>query len=794
MTENWKFIEEFTLNANRLNEIFLQKNVKLNLSFKGLEIEAKNDEMFSFALHWLIEEMKCRGYSINFDFDFKIKGGEYFTIESWFKKLIAGIIFEPFPSVEHLLKEQNRPSIFPEFDSIFMATKLLNSLAKLYDPNIERIEASNIISIEQYEIYQNLPRELKEIVDSVFIINVPKMKESESSWVLGPSFRFEMMNYIDFDSKSDFKSIPIQLLEVDEGIDQGSPFGKRWSHRLIAKSLAYDKINFNLIKIGSFPSPAPKSLESSNINFNVQLPETVGIDLLHQNSFDNTIFSPEFLDHSAFTLHFAKFLHEIPTLLTQKLKNTDIFAHAPLINAGKTGAKASLASFRALLLVTGILGHLTPESLPPVDIHEILNFDSEGTSACLLLGLALSTLKTPKNTNTVKQERDKFLTKLFTMHLPSFQTNLGLDVPPILQLSASLSLGFFKFRSFDRGIAQLLLKEIFRPLPLNINFKASEDSPLLSIIPAFTLGMCLMAPSSSSNNNSNNSQFAEDVQNQLNSTLVENGNKTQHQISVLIALTFINIENSHFNPQKLPWSRSLPDLLDKAEGVVFWCHLSWRLCQWNSPPETLQEQSFDKVKLNFETIFDSICVPASDSVWIDSSELGLFVYACQCLMANSVYFALKFAGTHKSLDSLDFWIKKLSSYQIIRNIDTDYFLTKIQTHLLSTYQYLLLCKCVIFAGSGNSSCWALLRKLMADPLMFKYGNGRLFYSSIGVLLAGKGRLTLKTEENGNLNYLAVASLLAVLIPFLPASPVDSEFSFVTLMDCLWPLSVQSIKI
>lgn len=780
MKQDWKIIEEFTLNANRLREIFFDLT-KSKLTLEELSIETQKDEIFAFIFHLLIEETNCRSNCPDLP---KLGRRDFCTIENWFKQILAGLISEPFPTVEILLKKQKKPSFYTEFDFIFPVTKFLNSLAAIFDPNFEEIDASSVINIEHYEIYQNLPNSLKIIVDSVFIVNVPK--GIEAPFASGPSFRFEFLNYIDFDNKTEFKKIPVELLDVDEGSDFGAPFGKRWSRRLVAKSFAHDKINFDYLKIGTFPKPVPRSLENANMNFQVQLPETVGIELLHQNIFDNSFLQPEFIEYSSFALHYAKFLEEIPSFLTQKLKNTDIFMHVPLLNPSKSGSKASLASFKALILATGIRGHLTADLLPPVDIHEILNFDSESTSACLLLGLAVSSLK-----YKMKTDQSKFLKKLFTMHLPSFQNCSGLEIPPILQLSATLSLGFFKFKSFDRGICQLLLKEIFRSLSMNVNFKPIEDSPLLSFVSSITLGMCLM--SSACSKDLNHQKFAEDIQNQLQSNLIENGNKTEHRIAVLIATAFINIDNSEFCPLKLPWTRSLPDLLDKPEGVVFWCQLNWKLSQWSNLKScfNIKDQGFDKLKLNFELIFDSVCKPAEDCVWTDSAELGLFIYACNCLMANSVFLALKFAGEQVKNESLDFWIQKLQSFSILFNTDGDYFLSKIQLHLLTTYQYLLLCKCLIYSGTGNSDCWRSLRELMAHPLMFKYGNGKLFYSSFGYLFLGKGRLTLRTAgTDKKINHLAVASLLCTLLPILPTSPVDPEFSFVPLLESLWPLSIE----
>lgn len=811
---SWEFVEEFVSNANRLYEILNdQKLSKFKFSDEEIIEKAKNDELFAFVLHLLAEELKCRGYSIE-QLRLPKPSDDFLTIKCWFNQLLAGLICEPFPTVQYLLKQQNKPSVYAELDCMFAATKLLNQLAEIYDPNSELIKENynskitkyNTINPKQYEVYRKLSEDIKALIDNIFDVNVPKGIKAPFS--NGPSFRFEILNYINFESKSEFKTIPIQFLDLDDGSDFGTPFGKRWARRLVAKSAAYDKIHFDPLKIGKFPVPLPKSLENLNLNFQVQLPESVGIDLLHQNVFDDSFMTPEFLDYSAFSMHLAKFMEEIPEFLTHKLKNTDIFAHSSISAASKSGSKASLASFRALLLATGIRGHLTPDALPPVDIHEILNFDSEETSACLLLGLAFSAIKS----NSMNNDQNKFLLRLFSMHLSSFQTSLGLEIPSILQLSAALSIGIFKFRSFDRGISQLLLREIFRPLPMNVNCKATEDSPLFSIIPAITLGMCLMGAAAAIENSTENDhlnlyhkQFALDILNQLNSFLqvnIQNNIQIQHQISVLISTAFINIGNSEFNPSTLPWARSLPDLLDKPEGIVFWCHLTWRLCQWNQNEnlnfiKNLNYQGCDRIKLNFDAIFDSVCNPIPDSIWTDNSELGLFIYACQCLTANSFFLALKFSGKKdsvtESIDLLDVWITKIRSFPILHNTDKDYFLTKIQMHLLTTYQFILLCRCILLSGSGDAKCWGLLRELMADPLLFKYGNGRLFYSSIGFLFSGKGRLSVNThEKNGSINYLAVASLLCYIIPILPTSPIEPEFSFLPLLDSLWPFFMQPL--
>ena len=135
VSKNWKFIEDFVTNSNRLREIFFDlPNSTSNLKFEELIELGKSDELFSFLLHLLIEETKLRR-SIDICADFS----NFCTIESWFDQVLAGLIFEPFPTVELLLKRQNRPSVYREFDEMFAATKLLNSLQSIYNPNSDFI-------------------------------------------------------------------------------------------------------------------------------------------------------------------------------------------------------------------------------------------------------------------------------------------------------------------------------------------------------------------------------------------------------------------------------------------------------------------------------------------------------------------------------------------------------------------------------------------------------------------------------------------------------------------------------
>ena len=156
---NWKIAAKFTENANRLREIFYDSSNKAKLEFNEILEETKKDELFTFVLHLLIEETKCRFGTVVFELE-SSRNGQFCTIESWFKQLIAGLSFEPFPTVEYLLKKQSKPSIYTEFEEIFAATKFLNSLALIYDPNLEINDASSILIVEHYEIYRKLPETL----------------------------------------------------------------------------------------------------------------------------------------------------------------------------------------------------------------------------------------------------------------------------------------------------------------------------------------------------------------------------------------------------------------------------------------------------------------------------------------------------------------------------------------------------------------------------------------------------------------------------------------------------------
>lgn len=821
MMTNWRLNEGFLRSANRLRKIFFPNIPDNNLnSIEEVRKAAEGDELFNYILFLLSQEYSClknednceiEGYNTvvyntnGWNNDSKLLthfdqsdnfNSTPLSIKTWFKKVLSGLLIEPFPTVEYLLRRQGRPSIYADFEEIFPATRFLNRLAQAFNLNendriIFELEGGEII------IYERLVDDLKEMIEPIFWI---KAKGPIADYAEGPSFRFELLEGIGFDSRTEFAKIPVELLSVEEGCDFGVPFGKRWARRSVARAVAHDKIFFDSLRMGSFPEPQPRSLETACMNFSVQLPENVGIDLIHENVFDEAMLSADFMDYASFSMHFAQFLEKVPRMMLKSgntgIRNTEIFAHAPLGRLGRNGSKGSLASFRALLLACGLRGHLNLTSLPPVDIHEILNFDSENTSACLLIGLAAShTIKTAYYASSSKNNH-KFLIKLFTMHLPSYQTSLNLEIPPTLQLASTLALGLYRFRTFDRGISQMLLKEIFRKVPENVNFKANQDSPLYAIIPPLALGMCLMGAkeenNAKANSNQNHGAFADDILMQLNA-------QNHSIIPVLIATALININSKTGtgggSPIKLPYARNLPDLLDKPEGVVFWCHLAGRMeaCWLQADPESISDQGPDAIKLDFDAIFEAACRPESDSVWTDSSLLCLFVYACQVLSANSAFLALKYAGTCKAISSIDAWLDKISAayHPILHNTDGDYFFVKIQSHLLTTLQYLLLCKCIINSGSGQVDCWARLRgQLASHPLLLKYGNGKLFYSALGFLFIGRGRgVDIKTvNPDGSLNHLAVVSLLCSLLPIIPTSPVDPEFAFAPLLDTLWPLA------
>lgn len=809
-----KVLQDFITSANRILLFFTPDHKQKHchpqfLTMDGLMEEAHQDQVILFAFKLLIEEFKCHNNSTDDSTIVEQVITNRFptttnttnttnlqSIEQWLRECLAGLCFKAYPTVEVLLKRQGLPSIYSELDSIFPATRLLNKLLSVslfLDPNCS--PQNTIVSLSPAEVHQFhclSPSLRNRIINcQAFTLSPQIHRLEQEAFADGPSFKHELLlNHLSFTESSEFKGqIPPELLEMGEdGQDASWPFAKRWARRIVAKSSALAKILFNPLSFGEFPTT---TTAHCSLNFTLQLPESVGIEVQHLHSFDSSMLSQEFLDFAAFSVHLTQFLTtEIPSQLfptNTKVRNTDIFSHAPIATTSKSSH--SLASFRAFLLAAGIQGHLSMDTLSPVDIHEILNFDSAETSACLLIALALA------NRNNHPSCNSKFLVKLFSMHLANFQSAQSLDIPPILQLSAAFALGIFKFRSFDRGISLLLIKEIFRTSPMNVNFKPIEDTPLFAIIPGITLGMCLMAASHAPNDQ-NNRQFAMDIEAQLNSTATT----TVHQrISILIATALINFNNPDFKASQLPWARSLPDLLDKEEATVFWCQLAWKLSQWSRIDcieNNIQDQGLDKIKLDFNAIFDSVCRPAIDSIWTDSEELGLFIYACQCLMANSLALALKYAGKQHfpPKTELDVWINKLASFPILHNTDPDYFLSKIQLHLLTTYQFLLLCKCIIFSGSAEESCWARLRQLLSHPLLFKYGNGRLLYSSFGFLFSGKGRFSAQTttiDQVENVDLFAIFSLFCTLLPIFPVSPVDSELEFLPLlMDSLWPFAMK----
>lgn len=402
-----------------------------------------------------------------------------------------------------------------------------------------------------------------------------------------------------------------------------------------------------------------------------------------------------------------------------------------------------------------------------------MNFNSAETTASLFFGLASSAV-----VGDCIFERG-FLVKLFTMHLSASLIE-ELEIPPLLQMASSIALGLFCFRSADRGPAQLLLKEMFRPLPRLSNFNVS-NCPMLSYSAALGLGFILMG---ALKGHSADRSFALDILSQLRTQMNVH---PQYCVSALMSIALVSF-NSGLQEifSFIPWIRSLGDLLERAEQCIFWNIFAWRMCNWSSAlPTGLHDQGGDRVILDFEVVMDTVCQPEIDSVWTHSGELHLLAYVCQVLSANAFYLGLRFAGAPEKvpkglLSSLDLWMQKILSFPILFSCDPDYFLTRIQSRLLGAFQFMLLARCLIFSGRGDEDCWRYLRRLQGHPLLFKYGQAHLYYSAIGFAFAGSGEARVSTE-----NDLSVAGLLASLLPIFPTTPGEPEFAIQSFLFPFW---------
>ncbi len=766
----WQLKDNFCAVCSRLFVILTEQSRTNIKSLEEIKGAAAEDELFKFTLKLLLEEWKCRYWYWRqnlqeLEAELQIEEFEDFLcLSEWLELTLAGLNASPFPTVEFLLKKQGKPAVYSELQDAFACTLLLNRLMLSFDVNVEKTQI--FFSPIERALFQKLPQAFQELLKRNF--DFEAQIQDKTNFSHSPSFK-ELLHYCAFDSKTEFSSIPLQLLEPCEDSDLGAPFGKRWARRLSAKSAAFDKLYFNPDSHGLFPASL---CGASELNFDVQFPDDTDPELLHNNFFELSSLSSEFLDCCSFGMKVSQFLTQIPrTLHRKRLKNTEIFQHF---------SAKSPVNFRALLLAAGLSGHLSPLALPPVDIYEILNFNSAETTSSLFLGLASSAA-----VNDCVFER-AFLVKLFSMHLSSALTE-ELEIPPLLQTAAALSLGFFCFKSADRGPSQLLVKEIFRPLSWLCNSKAS-DSPMLSYCAALSLGFIMMG--SLKENSVHDKQFAEDIVLQLKTKM--NGHP-QYCVSALMAFSLVGFDcGKQESFSFIPWIRSLGDLLERPEPCLFWNIFTWRMTQWTtSLPDGLHDQGEDRVLLDFENVFDDVCQPEGDSVWSQSGHISLLAYCCQVLSANSLFLGLKFAGTPEKLPkellkNLDRWMLKLLSFPILFSCDADYFLTRIQGKLLLAFQYMLLARCLIFNGRGDEDCWRYLRRLQAHPLLFKYGNAHLYYAALGFAFCGRGESKISTE-----NELGVAGLLASFLPILPTSPGEPEFAILNFLSPFWVLSCRA---
>jgi hypothetical protein len=131
----------------------------------------------------------------------------------------------------------------------------------------------------------------------------------------------------------------------------------------------------------------------------------------------------------------------------------------------------------------GLTGHLANFSM--LNVHDALTRRHDLTNIAILLGLAASKIGS----------MDLSVTRLISMHIKSLMppVEIELEIPYNIQIAALMSLGLVYFKSANKHISYVLLKEIGR-LPGNEIEKDlhSLDREAYSLTAGFSLGMILL--------------------------------------------------------------------------------------------------------------------------------------------------------------------------------------------------------------------------------------------------------------------------------------------------------------
>ncbi|KAG8191889.1 hypothetical protein JTE90_019823 [Oedothorax gibbosus] len=442
-------------------------------------------------------------------------------------------------------------------------------------------------------------------------------------------------------------------------------------------------------------------------------------------------------------------------------------------NMPRTSSNDTPTEHAGFLMALGLNGHLS--RLSTLSIHDYLCKAHELTSVGILLGVSAAKRGT----------MDLSTTKLLSIHIEALlpPTSTELDVAPVVQVAAVMSLGLLYQGSGHRHMAEVLLGEIGRPPGPEMEHSIDRES--YSLAAGLALGLITFGKGKEMSGVANSPMadwlyhyMVGGAKKPLNGIHREKHKSPSYQIregdnvnvdvtapgaTLALGMMFFDTDNQAIKewmmapdtPTNLDAVR--PDFLllrTISKGLISWSSIV-PTQEWidSHLPEIVKKYAFQRgvsrADVDFETMSQAYC--------------NITAGGCFCL-------GLKFAGSANA-----------EAFEILMSHAKKFLsLTKRQkgeqagkSTIETCLNVVTLSLAMVMAGTGDLDvirlCRHLRSRISQSASYVLYGSHMVTHMALGLLFLGGGRFTLSTSP------LSIGALVCAFFPKFPQHSNDNRY-------------------
>nr|XP_039261874.1 anaphase-promoting complex subunit 1-like [Styela clava] len=473
-------------------------------------------------------------------------------------------------------------------------------------------------------------------------------------------------------------------------------------------------------------------------------------------------------------------------IMPQKYESSWIYLNKPKTNTNVSNRTnnqppTELSSEHAgFLLALGLNGHL--EKLHTLNIHDYLSRTHEMTTIGLLLGLGTSKCGSC----------DLSIMRILSVHIPALlpPTSTEFDVPRVIQTAAVTAVGYLYLGSAQRLVAEVMLREIDRPLSPENDTGEEREAYALSCgiaLGAITLGRGSNIPELADLNMTDQLYHfltgrRKPSNEPVGQSIILEGDQVNTEVTApgaIIALTLMFLKTNNITiadwftaPETLLLLEAIRPqhlmLRTMARSLILWDFVVPSK-EWveNHIPSVIRTHLSASRNFSESSSID----PLVDVQTILQCHASILTGACLAL-------GIRFAGSqnksaygtlrHFILFFLSIWNEQSGT---ARSTASAYPLEVMGRYTLENcLTTCLLALSMVVAGSGDMETLQLCRFLhVTVGAEINYGMQMATHMALGFLFLGNCRKTLSTSNK------SICAILTAVFPCFPCSSTDNRY-------------------